>query len=175
MHSRSVSRAALNTHEAHNFTETIEWLRYCPRMKATDIIKRDHEAIEDLFREFEDASPERRKEMEPILFDALDTHEKMEDAYFYPELKGLSEDEDRLSNIEQEQMKLKADVLAARALPGDKRERILAMMQTVLAHAEREESEVLPEAESILTSDKLEAIGEEMEPESAVANASSDV
>lgn len=144
-------------------------------MKATDVIRRDHATIKDLFREFEAATPERRKELEAIILDALDIHEKMEDTYFYPELKGLSEDEDRLSDIEQEQMRLKTEVLAARALPGDNDDRIESIMETALAHAEREEQELLPEAEKIFENDKLEALGEEMEPESAVANSRNDI
>lgn len=144
-------------------------------MKATQIIKRDHQAIEDLFKEYQDAATERRSEMEAALFNALDAHEKMEDTYFYPELKGLSDDEDQLTDIEAEQLKLKEEVMTVRMLSGDKEDRILSMIDMVLAHAKREEEEVLPEAEKILDSAKLEALGEEMEPESAVATSGTDI
>lgn len=140
-------------------------------MKATDVIRQDHRAIEDLFTEFKEASPERREEMEDIIFDALDTHEKMEDEYFYPAIRDEVEDADMVMELENQQMKLKVEVLAARALPGDRDKRIEEMMDTILAHAEKEEREILPEAERVLGSEKLEALGEEMEPESAVANA----
>lgn len=139
-------------------------------MKATDVIRRDHEAIKDLFEEFRDATAERREEMVPILFDALDMHEKMEDDHFYPLLKGMAEDEDSLTELEHEQFKLKAEVIAARALPGDKEKRIDSMMANVLAHAEKEELHILPQAEKIFSSEKLEEIGGEMEPDSVVAN-----
>lgn len=139
-------------------------------MKATDVIKRDHEAIRDLFNEFKEATAERREEMVPIIFDALDMHEKMEDDHLYSLMKGLAEDEEVFTELEHEQFKLKAEVIAARALPGDKEKRIDSMMETVLAHAEKEEQELLPQAKKIFSSDKLEEIGNSMEPESVVAN-----
>lgn len=139
-------------------------------MKATEVIKRDHDAVRELFEEFRQATPERRAEMVPILFDALDAHEKMEDAYFYPELRGVTDNEDMLAELEQEQMAIKAELLAARALPGDKDKRMDALMETVLKHARKEERDVFPQAEKLLSADKLEALGEEMEPESAVAS-----
>lgn len=139
-------------------------------MKATDVIRRDHEAIKDLFEEFKDATAARREEMVPIIFDALDMHEKMEDDHVYSLMKGMVEDEDAFTELEHEQFKLKAEVIAARALPGDKEKRIDSMMGTVLAHAEKEETDLLPQAEKIFSSEKLEELGDQMEPESVVAN-----
>lgn len=139
-------------------------------MKATDVILRDHEAIKDLFNEFQEAEAERREELIPIIFDALDVHEKMEDSHFYPVLKGAMDDEDAFTELEHEQFRLQAEVIAARAFPGDKSERMSAIMESVLAHAEKEEEMLLPNAEKALGAEKLEEIGDDMEPESVVAN-----
>jgi hypothetical protein len=96
----------------------------------------------------------------------------MEDAYFYNAVMEETEDgDDMLTELEHEQFMLKAEVIAARALPGDKAKRIEKMIETVLAHAKKEEAILLPHAEKVLTAERLEEIGQEMEPESAVANA----
>jgi len=141
-------------------------------MKATDVIRRDHKAAEDLFAAFKKANKEDREAMETKVFDALTRHELMEDKHFYPALRDKDVDEASLfSDLEGEQLKLAAEVTAARALPGDKSERIIAMMDEVLAHAKKEEASVLPKAEEVMSATELEELGAKMEPESAAANA----
>ncbi len=139
-------------------------------MNAIDIIKRDHEAAKDLFARYRAAGEEERTDMEEEIFDALTAHEIMEDKHFYPMLRKANIDEAGLfSDIEGEQVKLAAEVTAARTIPGDKQERILSIMDTVLAHAAKEEAEILPKAEAVLTETELDGLGLEMEPDSAVA------
>lgn len=141
-------------------------------MKATDVIRRDHEAAKELFSRFKSATEEERKDLEGEIFDALTAHERMEDEHFYPALRDKDiGDASHFSELGAEQKKLEAEVLAARSLPGDKSERILAIIDTVLEHATDEEERLLPEAEKALSQDELEALGEEMEPDSAVAQA----
>jgi hemerythrin superfamily protein len=140
-------------------------------MKATDVIRRDHEAAKELFQRFREASEEEREEMETDVFDALTMHERMEDKHFYPALREKLSDTKLLNQVALDQKKLEVEVLAARGLPGDKSDRILSMIDTVLEHAEWEESEILPKAEAALSSDELEELGEVMEPESAAVNA----
>jgi hemerythrin superfamily protein len=143
-------------------------------MKATDVIRRDHKAAEELFEKFKQASPDAREAMAPEVFDALTAHETMEDKHFYPALRDADvKDASYFSALEAEQMKLAASVLAARALPGNRGDRIIEMMDDVLAHAKKEEAELLPEAEAKLSAEKLEELGAAMEPDSAVAKTSS--
>jgi hemerythrin superfamily protein len=138
-------------------------------MNATEVIKRDHEAAKDLFEAYKNASKEDRKPMEEKIFDALDAHEKMEDAHFYPALRGAVEDDTELSDIESEQAELAAQVEEVRSMAGDRDERIKEMMDAVLAHAEKEEDDIFPMAEDVLSAEELENLGEQMEPDSAVA------
>jgi hemerythrin-like domain-containing protein len=140
----------------------------CTSMKATDIIRRDHEAIKELFAEFNNTPEDGREDMIDTIFEALDTHEKMEEEHLYHPLKKIP-GEVSLDELEHEQHMLKAEVLAARALPGDKAGRIEALMDTVLKHADKEETELLPQAEQVFSVEKLEEMGEEMEPQSVVA------
>ena len=139
-------------------------------MKATDVIKRDHKAAEVLFNKFKEASPSEKEKMETRMFEALTTHESMEDNYFYPALKEKMEDDKALAELEREQMGLEADVLVARTIPGDRSARIEKIMEAVLAHAKKEETALFAKAEKLLGKEELERLGEDMEPESAVAN-----
>ncbi len=108
--------------------------------------------------------------METRIFEALTTHESMEDNYFYPALKELMADDKMLAGLEREQVGLEADVLAARTIPGHRSARIESIIETVLAHAKKEESDIFPQAEKLLGEEELERLGDDMEPESAVAN-----
>lgn len=139
-------------------------------MKATDVIRRDHQAVEDLFATFKAASAEDQEAMTGEIFDTLTAHETMEDTYFYPAVRDKLPME-LLISIEAEQKKLEVETIAARALPGDRAKRILEMMDVVVAHAKREQAEILPKAEEALSEAELEELGAKMEPESASAKA----
>lgn len=140
-------------------------------MKATDVIRRDHETVKQMFAAFEDATDSEQDQMESDIFDALTSHERMEDKIFYPAVRKAMDakgrDTGELTSIELDQKKLEAEVLGARALPGDKSERIAKIKDTILAHASREENEILTQAESIMSEEELERLGDLMEPESA--------
>src|SRR4051812_48684888 len=112
-------------------------------MKATDVIARDHRAIETLFEEYTGAGDTDTKDVLKKLFEALTRHEAMEDMHFYPALKEVAGDDSAVKHILEEQTKLKMEVMgkgAAEVLKGDDAERITAMMQDVLAHAKEEEN-----------------------------------
>jgi hemerythrin superfamily protein len=143
-------------------------------MKATEVIERDHRAAEALFTQFNDAGPDEKGDLARKIFKALDTHELMEDNHFYPALKDAAgEDDATLDNIEQEQAELKVEVMGVQAMDFITREHdehIAKVMEKVLAHAKKEESVIFPKAKELLDEDMLEQLGEEMEPDSAVAN-----
>jgi hypothetical protein len=138
-------------------------------MKATDVIKRDHRAAKDLFDTYKKASHDEREAMIEDIFAALDTHEKMEDTYFYPALQGMLDDEDAFAELELEQTTLAEELEELRSMTGDRDDRILVMMDRVLEHAKKEEHEVLDKADKLLSKETLEELGEKMEPMSAVA------
>lgn len=139
-------------------------------MKATEVILRDHRAAEELFDEFKNTEGDENKLLETMIFDTLTVHERMEDKHFYPAVRDLLTDSSILTDLEVEQKKLEVEVLAARALPGNKRNRILSIIDTVLQHAKREEAELLPQVESGMDAIALEKLGKEMQSDSATAN-----
>jgi hypothetical protein len=139
-------------------------------MKATDIVRRDHRAAEDLFAEYKKATPEEREALAEKIFEALETHESMEDTYFYPALDDAGDDEPLVSEIEQEQEALTEEVERVRDMEGERDAEMRDMMDKVLAHAKKEERDILPFAERVLDAEELENLGEKMEAASAVAN-----
>lgn len=140
-------------------------------MKATDVIKRDHRAAEELFERHKKANQDAREAMEKKIFDAFDAHESMEDEYFYPALDGALDADPAFEALEREQGELKMGVAALRLVPFlDRTEAVKMTFEKVLDHAKREEAEILPRAEELLGPEKLEELGAKMEPLSAVAN-----
>lgn len=137
-------------------------------MKATDVIKRDHEAIKTMFEEFQSASTDERVDMEPKLFNALTAHELMEDRHLYSALNDRLEDDSILKDLEEEQRKLELETSAIRLMVGVRDDKLLEAMPKVLAHAEKEENSLFPLAEKVLTEQELEDIGDAMAPHSAV-------
>lgn len=143
-------------------------------MKATEVIKRDHEGAKELFERFKAASDEDKRTAEKDLFKALNTHELMEDTHFYPVLKERAGDNEMLKELEHEQDTLKLEVMAAQGMElvtGAHDERMEKVMEKVLEHAMKEETHIFPLAEEVLGPELLEELGEKMEPESATANA----
>jgi hypothetical protein len=141
-------------------------------MKATDVIKRDHEATKVMFQQYKNASEDERKEMDHKIFKALATHEKMEDKHFYAALKEVLKDNPVVEELDRQQGELERETLEVKALDmltGQRSERVIALLEKVINHAEKEEQEIFPLAEMELGETKLEELGEKMEPESAVA------
>lgn len=139
-------------------------------MKATEIIARDHRAIEALYERFQTVAEAEKKSVEEELFAALSTHEKMEDEHFYPALKEKLGNDEILKELSHEQTTLKIGVMGARVketLSGPSEESIEKVMEKVLSHAKKEEASLFPRAEAILSAEQLEEIGLKMEPMSA--------
>lgn len=138
-------------------------------MKATDVIRRDHRAAEELFEKYKKANHEDRAHMVDKIFEVLDTHEKMEDTHFYPKLEQVVEDEEVLKDMEREQRTLEEETARVKEKSGDRDDDMQSLMEQVLQHAKKEERDILPLAEKSISAEELEELGDDMEPDSAVA------
>jgi len=142
-------------------------------MKATDVIARDHRAAEALFEKFKAAAEEDKKSIEHELFAALNLHEVMEDAHFYPALNEKLGENEIIDELEKEQTSLKLGAMGTHVketILGPDEDTVEKVMEKVLAHAKKEEELVFPLAEEALGEALLEELGAKMEPMSAVAN-----
>lgn len=110
--------------------------------------------------------------MEPRLFNMLTAHELMEDRHLYSVLNEKLEDDSILKELDSEQKKLEVEASAIRMMVGVRDEKLLEAMPKILAHAKKEQDELFPLAEKVLTAQELEDIGRAMAPHSAVEAAS---
>jgi len=140
-------------------------------MDAIQVIKRDHRAVEDLYAEYQGSHDESKKELlAKEIFDSLDNHAKMKETFFYPALSEEGDEEEAMVREAQaEHNDMKSLIARARDTEGEELDSLLSeLMETVLGHVKEEEEELLPDAERRLGARKLTALGEEMEPHSAV-------
>lgn len=138
-------------------------------MKATDVIRRDHRAIEALFEELKASDADDNKEIEDRMFAALEAHEKMEDEHFYSAVKAELVGDEMFEELEREQKVLEAETLAAKVLPVGRTAALKLAMPKVLEHAKKEEASVLARADEFLSEEHNEELGSRMEPVSAAA------
>jgi hemerythrin superfamily protein len=148
-----------------------ERLLQSEHMNATEVIARDHRAVEDMFDEYKSAPAGTQAVLETQIFKALDTHEKMEDVHFYPVVREALPNDERVREILDEQEELERDVREVMSMGEDRKDHVMRMMERVLAHALREERDIFPSVRDTLDDDTLDELGHKMEPDSAVANA----
>src|SRR5947207_8911955 len=93
-------------------------------MDAIDLLKKDHEAVEDLFDQFEDAKEsENDDEMATLVASvcsALTVHAQIEEELFYPAIRKLAEAADMVDEAAVEHQMIKDLVSQLEAMrPGD--------------------------------------------------------
>jgi iron-sulfur cluster repair protein YtfE (RIC family) len=140
-------------------------------MKATDLLKKDHDAVRGLLSEFEDSndrSHQKRSALAQQICSELKVHAAIEEEIFYPAVKALR-NKDAKFDVEEalhEHKQIKAAVAEiSRMEPGD--EPALGATMKVLKedvehHADEEEKEMFKEARKMGNS-RLEELGEKLQ------------
>ena len=137
-------------------------------MKATDILKKQHREVKNLFKKVEKAEEagERRQLMEQITR-ALELHTKLEEEIFYPAVRGLEtrKAEEMVAEAFEEHHVVK---LVLKDLPNvDPEDERFEAKMTVLSelvehHADEEEEEMFKTAQR-LGDETLKSLGQQME------------
>ena len=136
-------------------------------MDAIELLKKDHEAVEDLFEQFEDAKEsDNNEEMAAIaasICSALTVHAQIEEELFYPQVKKLGESADLVdeASVEHETVKdLVAQIESMR--PGDDlfEAKVKVLSEYVKHHVKEEEGEIFPEVKD--SDMDLEALGKKL-------------
>jgi hemerythrin-like domain-containing protein len=138
-------------------------------MKATMVLKRDHQAVAQLFRDFErlaDDDLAGRRLLVDRIRSELDVHTRIEEELFYPELERVEEARDLVREGRTEHQLVK-DLCAeiARLDPAglDYVAKIEVLRENVDHHVDEEESEIFPLAKKHLSSERLEKLGDQLE------------
>lgn len=130
---------------------------------AVELIREDHQRLQRLFQEFEEAGEGReRQEISATALRELEIHADLEEEIFYPALREEMEDEEKIDEAEEEHHVARLLMAELKKMNRQNQRysaKFKVLAESVKHHIEEEEANVLPEAEHILDGTVL---GEEM-------------
>ena len=140
-------------------------------MKATTLLKKDHDTVRDLFKQYEKAGDrafQTKKDLFEQVKTELEIHAAIEEEIFYPAFKRIREKEAKEIVLEAfEEHAVVKDLLEqlSEMSPEDETfdAKFKVMQENVEHHAEEEEDEMFPEANKNLSNEVLEELGARME------------
>lgn len=136
-----------------------------------EIIKRDHKTVEELFKEYEGLAQdayETKQQIVDKLSKEIRLHAFMEERIFYPKAKEVFTDEDdkmvEEAFTEHDVIKRLIEELSV-THPEDPQfdARVKVLNENITHHVMEEEQELLPKAETQMSEQLLNQLGEEME------------
>jgi len=146
------------------------------RMKATELLKKDHESVKKLFSEFEKAGDRAVKSKAALaekISAELEVHATIEEEIFYPSVKAARskeakaivaeayEEHKRVKSLLQKLSKMDADDAPAYSSA------MTVLKENVEHHVEEEEGEMFGDAEEYLGDKRLEELGEQLKERKA--------
>jgi hemerythrin superfamily protein len=140
-------------------------------MKATLFIKKDHEKLQELFDKYRKAKGAAQNGKRAIFEEIrreLSAHSNIEKELFYPELEYSSSDEaielmQAALKEHQEIEQLLNETVAAGSNEKQFESRVTQLIETVDEHMLHEEDDVFPQIRQILSEQRLEELGLEMQ------------
>jgi hemerythrin superfamily protein len=135
--------------------------------KATGMIRADHSHVVATFHQIHADTPTRTKQaLVNTICLALDIHARIEEEIFYPAMREVAERDSHLVDKSlPEHAEMKRLIGELRTIdPGDPAydRCLLELMRDVLHHVADEETVLLPEAERMLSTNRLNALGTQM-------------
>jgi hemerythrin superfamily protein len=147
-------------------------------MDATALLQRDHEAVEQLFRQFEKLTERAHKSKKKIVLKIireLAVHSAVEEMLFYPAVRtaGLKADtrageqasETVLESLEEHHVVKWTLSELEKMKPEDERydAKVKVLMESVRHHVKEEQDELFPKARRVLGQKMLDELGTRME------------
>ena len=132
----------------------------------TDMIRFDHSHVLVTFHQYTATTKDTvKKALADTICDALEIHATLEEEVFYPELRRLSPTGPVIQKSEPEHNEMRRMISELRATPANdmKHDSILhELMRDVMHHVADEETVLLPEAERMLSKERLNELGAAM-------------
>ncbi|MBI3804182.1 MAG: hemerythrin domain-containing protein [Nitrospirae bacterium] len=120
-------------------------------MKATELLKKDHERVKDLFKEIKSAGNDRKEEILAILTEELRIHSDLEEKIFYPAVKSVDADEIiRFQEAHHDVEEVLVDLEDLTAEDEEFDQRVRELEQEVTEHISEEEGDLFPKVEAEL-------------------------
>jgi hemerythrin superfamily protein len=135
-------------------------------MNALELLKSQHDEVDELFEQLETTDSERRKgELFVELADMLAAHAKAEETLFYPAVMSKQTEEILLESAEEHlSVKRVLTDLLDLEVDDERFDAKLSVMKEQLEHhaREEEEGELFPKVRKLLSADELDALGGEL-------------
>lgn len=132
----------------------------------TDMIRFDHSHVLVTFHQYTGSSRNSvKKALAETICDALEIHATLEEEIFYPAFRTIDATEAVILKAEPEHMEMKrlvAELRACDAASLRHDELLHELMRDVMHHVADEETVLLPKAERIMTSARLNELGAQM-------------
>ncbi len=134
-------------------------------MKATDLLKSQHEEVDDLFSRIESAGDREKMQLREELADKLVAHSVIEKEIFYPEAAEALEEEELGESLEEHALTEYQLRRFLEARPGDADfdARCHVLKEIVHHHVEEEQDELFPRVEDACEEAQLEDMGKRLE------------
>jgi hemerythrin superfamily protein len=135
-------------------------------MDATKLLKTQHDLVEELFEQFEEAEDSSEKsQICQEISNNLAAHAEIEEKIFYPSVY-VGEMKELLHEAVEEHLSAKrliADLLEMDPSDQNFEAKVKVLQEQIEHHVEEEEGELFPKVRKAMTKDELEALGEQME------------
>lgn len=136
-------------------------------MEATTLLRRQHEEVSSMMKQFEKASSDAQKrKLFVSIADALAAHATIEEKLFYPTVYRGEELQDILRESVEEHLAVKrliSDLLAMEVDDEQFAAKMSVLKEMVEHHVEEEQGELFPKVKKQMSRTELLALGEEME------------
>jgi hemerythrin superfamily protein len=138
-------------------------------VKATKLLKKDHDKVRDLFKQYDELGERAHTEKKRIVDQVsreLEIHAKIEEEIFYPACLKGEDEEKKIVHESFEEHKIVKTLVAelGRMTPSDEQfeAKVTVLKESVDHHAKEEEDDLFPEAERSLGEDRLRELGARM-------------
>ena len=141
------------------------------RVSATKLLKKDHDTVRDLFKQYQDAGErafQTKKQLVETISGELEIHAQIEEKIFYQAFRNLPEKEPkRLVRESFEEHLIVKRLIAELAKMGPQDgqfdAKVTVLKESVEHHAGEEERELFPDAQKLFSDERLEELGAQMQ------------
>jgi hemerythrin superfamily protein len=135
-------------------------------MDALELLQQDHKEVKDLFEQIEDAEDSKQqKQLFKQIKKELETHARIEETVFYPEMEEHEELKDMVLESYEEHKQVKTLLREMDRSNGDKfKAKLKVLKDNVEHHAEEEEEgKMFPQVRKLVDKATLVQLGEELQ------------
>jgi hypothetical protein len=133
---------------------------------ATSMIRMDHTHVLATFHRYKPDTPAQTKRgLVSMICTALEIHAQLEEEIFYPAMRALPGESglvDKSLPEHEQKKRLIAELRGMDPASSGYDDKVMALMHDVMHHVADEETRLLPDAERLLSSDRLGELGAQM-------------